>query len=277
MSGSVVAVQALSHTAFVNTHRDKAPADQAERFFAGAAEAGRRLRAAAPDAVVMIATDHANNFGPANIPAVCIGTGARHSGPIEAERALAPARTQRGGADIALELVTHLLGSGLPVSRGAELALDHSMLVPLSLLELPPDLPVIPVYQNCVAPPLPSLEGCWHFGRRLLEAISHTGARIAVVGSGGLSHWVAMSRQGEINTTWDRRVLELCSGGRIAEALAWDDHEVLATGGNGAHELRNWVAALACADGRPAEVLAYEPVTEWLTGMAVVDVPGLHD
>jgi protocatechuate 4,5-dioxygenase beta chain len=86
-----------------------------------------------------------------------------------------------------------------------------------------------------------------------------------------------MARQGDINTGWDRRVLDLCSEGKLAEALAWDDGEVLTEGGNGAHELRNWVAALACADGRPAEVLAYEPVTEWLTGMAVVDVPGLLD
>jgi hypothetical protein len=33
------------------------------------------------------------------------------------------------------------------------------------------------------------------------------------------------------------------------------------------------VALGAAGEGRRAEVLAYEPIAEWLTGIAVVDVP----
>jgi 2,3-dihydroxyphenylpropionate 1,2-dioxygenase len=59
----------------------------------------------------------------------------------------------------------------------------------LDLLDLE-DLPVIPVLINAAAPPLPAPARCYAFG----EAVSATiasfpqGRRVAVVGSGGLSH-----------------------------------------------------------------------------------------
>jgi 2,3-dihydroxyphenylpropionate 1,2-dioxygenase len=36
----------------------------------------------------------------------------------------------------------------------------------------------------------------------------------------------------------------------------------------GAHEVRTWIAAIA-AGCRPVETIVYEPVREWITGMAV--------
>ena len=50
-----------------------------------------------------------------------------------------------------------------------------------------------------------------------------------------------------------------------------DDEIALA--GNGAHEIRSWVAVAAAAAPIPATVLAYEPITEWITGMGVVEFP----
>ena len=39
--------------------------------------------------------------------------------------------------------------------------------------------------------------------------------------------------------------------------------------GNGANELRNWIATAAACGWAPARTVAYAEMPEWLTGMAV--------
>ena len=46
-----------------------------------------------------------------------------------------------------------------------------------------------------------------------------------------------------------------------------DDEIELA--GNGNHEMRTWVAVAGVMGGAAADVLAYEPVAPWITGMGV--------
>ncbi len=41
-------------------------------------------------------------------------------------------------------------------------------------------------------------------------------------------------------------------------------------GGNGGQEIRNWIALMGAVPGRKGELLAYEPVEEWITGCATV-------
>ncbi len=40
--------------------------------------------------------------------------------------------------------------------------------------------------------------------------------------------------------------------------------------GNGGQEIRNWIAVLGALPDRKGEVLAYEPVPEWLAGCGAV-------
>jgi hypothetical protein len=79
---------------------------------------------------------------------------------------------------------------------------------------------------------------------------------------------------GNINTEWDHRLLQILTDGQAESLVDWGDDEILEVAGNGAQELRNWMTAVgAVGGGKRAEVLAYEPIKEWLTGIAVVDVP----
>ena len=46
--------------------------------------------------------------------------------------------------------------------------------------------------------------------------------------------------------------------------------EIERDGGNGGQEIRNWMALLGAVPGWKGEVLAYEPVDEWITGCGAV-------
>ena len=50
----------------------------------------------------------------------------------------------------------------------------------------------------------------------------------------------------------------------------WTDREIDDVAGNGALELKNWLLALATIGPFSAQTLAYTPVREWLTGIAIV-------
>ena len=117
-----------------------------------------------------------------------------------------------------------------------------------------------------------------------------------MIGTGGLSHWVGsptrrafMSRPagtriaelaahpvvleetGAINQEFDRWFLDQVAANSPSwPAATWTPDRIEAVAGNGAQELRNWITTAATVGDARAQVLAYEPVAEWLTGTAVV-------
>jgi hypothetical protein len=61
--------------------------------------------------------------------------------------------------------------------------------VPLDLLTPRYDLPIVPVTINGQGPPLARLHRAWAFGEAIRRAANSIDASVAVVGTGGISHW----------------------------------------------------------------------------------------
>lgn len=71
-----------------------------------------------------------------------------------------------------------------------------------------------------------------------------------------------------INPDWDNKFLKALAEGDVdyMRSLTYDDVE--RDGGNGGHEIFNWIALMGAMDGAKANVLNYEPVNEYICGMA---------
>jgi hypothetical protein len=110
----------------------------------------------------------------------------------------------------------------------------------------------------------------YEFGRAVGDAVrSYTGLkRVAIVGAGGLSHWIGNPRVGDIEETFDRWFLERLERGELEELLDMPDSEI-ELAGNGNHEMRSWLAVAGAVAPVRATPLAYEPVYPWITGMGV--------
>lgn len=76
-------------------------------------------------------------------------------------------------------------------------------------------------------------------------------------------------REGKINPEWDSWFLNLLETNDLEPLYALTDAEIEDAAGNGAHELRTWVAA-AAAWGGAIHTVGYEPVPTWITGMGVI-------
>ena len=75
--------------------------------------------------------------------------------------------------------------------------------------------------------------------------------------------------------SWDEFRDVLPRAGRLGEFREWTNDRLETVAGNGGHEIRAWIIAAAAAGNAPGRRLSYNPVEEWLTGMAVAAIePG---
>ena len=93
------------------------------------------------------------------------------------------------------------------VAYAEEWKFDHGIFVPLHFLTPDYDLPIVPANINCQGPPLTPLKRAWAFGEALRSAADAVPERIALVATGGISHWPATPDSGKINEAWDREFL----------------------------------------------------------------------
>ena len=72
-------------------------------------------------------------------------------------------------------------------SEDAELG--HAFAVPFEFVIGKRDIPVIPFFTNVYVPPLPTPQRCAAFGKALAEIVKGRKERVAIIASGGMSHF----------------------------------------------------------------------------------------
>ena len=141
-------------------------------------------------------------------------------------------------------------------------------MVPLHFLTPDYQLPVVPVNINCQGPPLTPLARAWAFGEALRKAADAVPERIALVATGGISHWPATPDSGKINEAWDRDFLgRWCRNDRAA-LLDYTDEATYRDAGQGGFEIRTFIAAAAAARGT-GEIAFYAPIPIFSVGCTV--------
>ena len=210
---------------------------------------GETMREAKPGALIVVAAEHFANFFMNNMPAYAIGMADRYEGPIEDPAWLGIERSPvPGNADLSRRLIGEVMND-VDVAFAEEWKFDHGIMVPLHFLTPRFDLPVIPVNINCQGPPLTPLKRAWAFGAALRRACDAVPERIALVGTGGISHWPATPDSGKINEAWDREFLDRWSRNDKTALLSYTDAACYRDGGQGAFEIRTFIAVAAAAGG----------------------------
>ncbi len=270
----IVAAVLASHAPGITARPDIADPGQRQRFVASLDLLRRRLDAARPDVLVAFVNDHIQNFFFDAMPAYCVGLAESYEAPAPGSAGFLriPPRRVAGARAWARDLLAAGLEGGFDLAYSEELEFWDEVSIPLHFLMPEAAIPIVPVLTNCAAPPLPPPRRSYQLGAFVREFVARrpSDERVALLGSGGLSHWVGTPETGRINPDFDHRVLDWIRRGE-GEALAALTHaEIEEQGGNGGQELRNWIAVLGALPGVTGEVLAYEPVPEWITGSATV-------
>src|SRR5204863_1806689 len=113
--------------------------------------------------------------------------------------------------------------------------------IPLWRMELERLPTIVPMLVNSIEPPMPSLRRCFEWGgllRRAIESYAEP-LRVAILGTGGLSHSIGEPTMGAIYEKFDRETIRLFS--RPADELIQYLDAELPASGNGSEEIRNWL------------------------------------
>jgi len=225
---------------------------------AGVARLREAVRRAELDALIVVGDDHKELYGDDNLPSFVVYYGKTirnvplngFSGPDWARRATARYYEEKEPRNypvdnhLALHLITSLVdrefdpvsSDALPEGKGE----GHAFAFVRKRLMEDQSLPVVPIFLNTYFPPnQPTPRRCYQLGRAIREAVeSYPGdARVGIVGSGGLSHFV-------VDEELDRGLIEACAR-KDAEALQSLPRHKL---NSGSSEIRMWICVAGAAE-----------------------------
>jgi aromatic ring-opening dioxygenase catalytic subunit (LigB family) len=261
--GRIVYAAAMSHVLFPDYYgKNVGPHGRAmvEALIEEVGRMGRGMLEARPDALVVIADDHLNVFSFDAVPAMCVRIGRYvdrmvQEGAIEFDQALdgLPARYPLH-EDLANRILEQGLEDGFDFAASWSAPLDHAFLSPVATLcGDRPTPPLVPFWVNCFVAPQPTARRCFAAGRHVARVIAEGPWDVAVIATGGLSHFpeLSLARVGTSDVEFDRRVVRLLETGEHEALCALTVKELHETG---SHELLNWMVLMGAVSPAPARV-----------------------
>ena len=231
-----------------------------------------------PDIAVIFGNDQQELFNETLMPAFTFFNGetvwnepsspaqaAKHPPGIHAAEAghKPPAYTEYPGhPELANLLIGDLVSNGFDITRANQLprlenhwhsGIGHAFGFVYRQIMRDAVCPHVPIITNTFFPPnQPTARRCFEMGRAVGRALRawKSDARIAIIGSGGMSHFV-------IDETLDRQIFDALDA-RDAEGLCSIGEDWLQSGSS---ELKNWIAAAGALfeTDLAGDVVGYEP------------------
>ena len=266
---SVVLAAVTNHAPGITGRRAGAPKEEVDPYFEKLDALRESIESADLDALLFVTAEHFTNFFMDNMPAFCIGLNDAFEGPVEPEKYLKLNKTTvPANPDLAKWFAAEIMAD-IDLSYSYEMQFDHGVMVPLNFLTPDYDIPIIPIIINCLFRPYPALRRCYELGRCMRRAGDKTDQRIGIIGTGGLSHWPAMSRSGDINVEWDKKFIDDFIRNDYAALTAYNDDEMDRIAGAGAQEVRAWLTVAGATAGSTGDLLFYKPLPSFAIGGTV--------
>jgi len=182
-------------------------------LFEGYGPVAQWLKEKAPDVLVMFYNDHANSFFFDCYPTFALGVSEEFEMADEGG-GRRPLPNVTGHPGLAAHLADSLVNDEFDIATFQQRALDHGCNSPLSLMwPHEPTWPgaIVPIEVNVLQYPLPTPRRCFKLGQAVRRAVESypEDLKVAVVGTGGLSHQIHGERAGFNNTDWDHEFLRL--------------------------------------------------------------------
>ena len=230
----------------------------------GLATVSRKLAEANIDAVIVVGDDQEEVFQEDNFPAVAVYWGDTISNiPDSLQAPLRRAAWAYGLEEkeypIAKDLASHMLGSLIEqefdVARSRYFrkgqGMGHAFSFVYTRIMQDKLIPMVPVMLNTYFPPnQPTPKRSYNLGQAIRNAVEDwdSDARVAVIASGGLSHFV-------INEELDQSVIKGLES-RDTEGLFGLPREHL---NSGSSEIRNWITTSGATEHMDFHLIDYAP------------------
>jgi 3-O-methylgallate 3,4-dioxygenase len=233
----------------------------------GIATLAKVLEQVSPDILVIFGDDQEELFSDENMPAMLVYWGEELLNRPHYANAASPGLRAAAWAygemdkiypvatNLGRHLIESLVGEGFDVAHSRKLkpgeGMGHAFSFVYGRLLNGKTMPTVPIMVNTYYPPnQPTPKRCFDLGRAVRAAIETwpNDARVAVIGSGGLSHFV-------IDEELDQQILKAMQA-KDAEVLSALPQRRL---NSGTSEVRNWISTAGAVEHLDMTLIDYVP------------------
>lgn len=258
--GNIVAAMATCHAPQLFTYPPDEDHAQLDASIAGMRELGKLLDETQPDVILFLGSDHLETFAINCVPTFAIVAGNRANAEFAGRKYDLPIHRQ-----YAEDLLDKLVNAGFDLAYSEDAVLGHTFAVPFEFVIGGRAIPVVPLHVNVYMPPLPTPKRCAAFGRAIAEVITTRKERVAIIASGGMSHYPGTWKYPHPEFDFDKWMISELEHGR-GESLLNLTSEQLDEVGN--TELLPWAVLIGAIGNVPGELVQYTPT--WHHGHAMM-------
>ena len=236
------------------------------------------MRKEAPDVAIIVYNDHASAFSLELIPTFAIGVADAFQ---PADEGYGPRKVPvvEGHPELAWHLAESLILDEFDMTIANEMPVDHGLTVPLSITCGAPSAwpcKVIPLCVNVIQYPSPTGNRCYQLGKAIrsaVEAFPHD-MKVAIFGTGGMSHQLQGERAGLVNADFDIAFLDDLT--QNVDRLVDIPHvEYLREAGSEGAELVMWMIMRGALDADAREIYRHYhvPASNTAAGLIILENP----
>jgi aromatic ring-opening dioxygenase catalytic subunit (LigB family) len=258
--GEIVAAMATCHAPQLFTFPPDEDHAQLNASIAAMRELGKLLDETRPDVIVFLGSDHLETFSIGCVPTFAIVAGNRAIAEYAGRNFDLPIHRE-----LAEELLDKLVRAGFDLAYSEHAVLGHTFAVPFEYVLAGRPIPVVPFHTNVYMPPLPSPRRSAALGGEMAKVIASRSERVAIIASGGMSHYPGTWKYPQPEFAFDRWVIQELERGNADAVLDLTVEQLDAAGNT---ELLPWAMMLGAIGNQPGELLQYTPT--WHHGHAMM-------
>jgi 2,3-dihydroxyphenylpropionate 1,2-dioxygenase len=259
--GEIVAAISTCHTPYMFTRPPDEKPEQLDQAAAAMQEVGKVLDETKPDVIVFFGSDHVETFSVTCIPTFAIIAGSRAIAKFAGREYNLPVHRE-----MAEDLLTKLVvDHEFDIAYSEDAELGHAFAVPFEYVIGKRDIPVVPFFTNVYVPPLPTPKRCAALGRAVARVIKGRKERVALVASGGMSHFPGTRKYMSPEFDFDRWLVSQFEAGNTDALLNMTGTELDEVGNT---EMLNWATMFGAIGREEGELIDYIPT--WHHGLCMM-------
>jgi 2,3-dihydroxyphenylpropionate 1,2-dioxygenase len=259
--GEIVAAVGTCHTPYMFTRPPDENPEQLDAAATAMQELGGVLDETKPDVIVFFGSDHVETFSVTCIPTFAIIAGSRAIAKFAGREYNLPVHRELA-EDLLSRLVVH---HDFDVAYSEDAELGHAFAVPFEYVIGKRDIPIVPFFTNVYVPPLPTARRCAALGRAVAAIIKGRKERVAVIASGGMSHFPGTRKYPSPEFDFDRWLVAQFETGNTDALLSMTGAQLDEVGNT---ELLTWAAMFGAIGPRRGELIDYIPT--WHHGLCTM-------
>jgi aromatic ring-opening dioxygenase catalytic subunit (LigB family) len=259
--GEIVAAVGTCHTPYMFTRPPDENPQQLDQAGRGMEELGKVLDETKPDVILFFGSDHVETFSVTCVPSFAI---------IAGDRAVAKFAGREHNLPIHREMAEDILNKlvvehNFDIAYSEDAELGHAFSIPFEYVIGKRNIPVIPFFANVYVPPLPTPRRCAALGAAVAEIVKGRKERVAIIASGGMSHFPGTTKYLHPEFDFDRWLVSQFEAGNTDALLNMTGTQLDEVGNT---EMLNWATMFGAIGTHEGELIDYIPT--WHHGLCMM-------